>query len=157
MAMPSTVDIQNAKSKVAATKRDVKDDQQQIEEDRRQIQDLDDEIQGLKKGLPAKELAREEAKAEAKQLLEQIEQEIELAIQATDSSVLQGGKATFQAVYDKSGLPTGNLTADLGVQLLWDTSGCSIITGNVHSEEITVDTSTVQPGDYGISVSLTFV
>jgi hypothetical protein len=157
MAMPTKTDIYNARSKLAGKRNAVTTDENKIEQYKSDIKDLEEQIQGLRDGLPQKQLDAEDAEAAAEKILREVEEAIGLDIESTDSSVLQGGEATFKAVYDKSRLPTGDLAADLLLQLLWDTGGCSITQGNVNSEEITVDTSSVQPGDYGISVSLTFI
>ena len=151
--------VQTAQQKLDGAKKDVKDDEDEIRQYQSDIQDLKNQIRVIQDRLPGEQLAVEDAAEEADQLLRQIEKEIGLDIETAESSVPQGGEASFKAVYDHSSplLPNGDLVFDLGVQLLWDTGGCSIKSGTVHSEDITVDTSSVDPGDYGISVSLTFV
>jgi len=157
MALPTKWAITAAKGNVTTTKGAVKTDLDQIKKYESEIKDRENLIQGRRNGLPQKQLDAEDAEAAAEKILREVEEEIGLDIESADSSVLQGGEATFKVVYDKSRLPTGDLAADLHLQPLWDTGGCSITKGDVHSEEITVDTSSVQPGDYGISVSLTFI
>jgi hypothetical protein len=158
MTMPLQSDVDTAKSNLTTARQDVRADEHQIKHYQSGIKDLEDLIQGVRDGLLAKQLAAEDAEASAEKILREIEEAIDLHIKAMESSVLQGGTATFEAVYDKSQLATGDLKHDLHVQLLWDTGGCSIQPPQtVHSEKITVDTSPVQPGDYGISVSLTFI
>lgn len=152
-------DVQDAQQKLDDAKKDVRDDEDLIRQYHSDIQDLKNQIRVIQDRLPGEQVAVEDAAEEADQLLRQIEKEIGLDIETTDSSVPQGGQASFKAVYDHSSLllPHDDLVTDLAVQLLWDTGGCSIISGTVNSEDITVDTSSVDPGDYGISVSLTFV
>lgn len=158
--MVTLSEVQTAQHNLHHARQDVKGDEDQIKHYQSQIEGLKEQINGLRDDLPGKQLTLEQRKEEADQLLKEIEREIDLGIETTDSSVLQGGEATFNAVYDttdKTLLPHGDLATDLGVQLLWSTSGCTIKKGSVHSPQITVDTSSVQPGDYGISLSLTFI
>jgi hypothetical protein len=151
-------EVDTAKGNLRPARQAVTTDENLIRQYLSDIRDLEEQIQSLRDGLPALQLAAEDAETAAEKLLRELEEEIGLHIKATNSSVLQGGTAEFEAVYDKSHLPTGKLHDDLHVQLLWDTGGCSIKHPHtVHSEKITVDTSSVQPGDYGISVSLTFI
>ena len=157
MVMPTPAEVTAAKGALTGTRGDVTTDENKIKQYQSDINDLEGQIQGIRDGLPKKELDAEDAKTAAEKMLRGIEEEIDLHIKAMESSVLQGGTATFEAEYDKTNLPNQNLH-DLGVQLRWDTGGCSIQhPGTRHSKEITVDTSSVQPGDYGISVSLTFI
>ena len=150
MAMPTPQQILDAKTALGTTKHAVTTDENQIKQYQSDIEDLEEKIRGLRDDLPAKQLAAEQAEADADKILGEIEEAIGLHIKATESSVLQGGKATFEAEY------TPPLPAN--VELLWDTGGCSIQPpGDEHSKVIVVNTSSVQPGDYGISVSLRLV
>jgi hypothetical protein len=140
---------------LGAKRHDVTTDQNLIKQYRSDIEHLEEQIRGVRDDLPTRQLAAEQAEADAEKILGEIEEAIGLHIKATDSSVLQGGTATFEAEYT-TGLPSNALPTH--VELRWDTGGCSIQPpGNRHSKTIVVDTSSVQPGDYGISVSLTFV
>jgi len=156
MALPKPSEVSTKKGAVTADKNRVTADEKKIKDHRLEIKALEGKIQVLLDGLPKKQLDAENAEADAEEMLRSIEEEIGLSIKAMESSVLQGGTATFEAEYDKSQLPGGKLH-DLHVQPLWNTGGCTIKTGDIHSETITVDTSSVQPGDYGISLSLTFI
>lgn len=147
MTMPTENDIRDANNAWINAKNAVKSDENQINQDREKKRGLDAEINDLRKGLPAKEQAEQEAKEKLDALLDDIARETGLDIKATESSVVQGVKVTFEAKYDLQPPPTG-------VELLWDTGGCPIVKGNRNSPKIEVDTSSVQPGDYGISVSL---
>jgi hypothetical protein len=152
MALPPQSDIDAARTALVTTRNAVTTDETQIRQYQSDIKTLEDDIQHLRDGLPAKQLAVEDAEAAAEKILRQIEEAINLQIKATDSSVLQGGTATFEAEYT-TGRPSNALPNH--VELNWSTGGCTIQhPGTRSSKEITVDTSSVQPGDYGISVSL---
>jgi predicted nucleic acid-binding Zn-ribbon protein len=147
MAMPTNNDINTANRAWVNAKKAVRDDEEEIVQDREKIRNLNIEINNLRNGLLAKEQAVHDAKKALDALLNEIVRETGLDIKATESSVVQGAKAAFKAEYDLQHPPTG-------VKLLWDTGGCPIVEGNENSEEIKVDTSSVEPGDYGISISL---
>jgi hypothetical protein len=158
MALPTPDQVSGKKGDVTKDKNHVKADEDKIKKYQSDIKGLEDKIQVLHAGLPKKQLDAENAEADAEKMLRDIEEEIGLDIKAMESSVLQGGTATFEAEYDKTELPApGHTLHDLHVQLLWNTGGCTIKTGGIHSETITVDTSSVEPGDYGIGLSLTFI
>src|SRR5215469_13344862 len=136
-------DIDTARGNLTSTRQLVTTDENQIKHHQSDIGNLEEQIQGLRDGLPLKQLAAEDAETAAEKILRELEEEIGLHIKATDSSVLQGGTATFEAEYT-TGLSSNALPHH--VELHWKTGGCSIQPpGTRHSKRITVDTSSVQP------------
>ena len=151
MARPTDPEIQAARTALNNAKLAAQNDERQIEQYRDEIKVLRQNINDLNEDLPNKQLVQEQAQANARKLLADLEEAVDLKIKASDLSVLQGGRARFEAEYDRPPPLPPN------VQLTWDTGGCSITRGDEHSRQIEVDTSSVQPGDYGISVFLTLV
>jgi soluble cytochrome b562 len=154
MTIPPQHQIDLAKSDLISARQTVNTDKLEIKTYESGIKVLQGQIQGVRDHLAQDELAVEDAETTADKMLRDIEDAIGLRIKTDESSVIQGGTATFEAEYT-TGLPSNALPND--VQLLWDTGGCKIqYPGDKHRKKITVDTSSVQPGDYGISLSLTW-
>jgi hypothetical protein len=150
-------EIQKVKNGVAAAEKAVKAEDGKIKASKDKIRRANEgieaeekKIEGFTETLLKNQSDEKEAIAERDKLLDDIAREFELTIEA-DSSAVQGSLATFRAKY------VGDLPAN--VEVAWDTGGCPIVRDNKakKEEEVTVNTSSVQPGDYGISVFLKIV
>jgi hypothetical protein len=119
----------------------------QIRDDEDDIKTQKGLIEQVQKVLLEKEKEEREAHAKRDELLEEIAKQIGLTISKADSSTVQGSTATFTAKYNEADLPAG-------VEIEWDTGGCPIVDRDkaVGKDVVTVDTSSVQPGDYGVRV-----
>lgn len=154
MAMPTQKQINDAKharklaqDAVTGDETEISDREAKIVGYQEQIQNLETEINGLRTDLLDKKQDEQKAEESVDELLKVAAKEMGLTTKAAQPSVFQGGKVAFEADYNKPP-PTG-------IELLWNTGGLPIVTGNENSKKIEVDTSSAQPGDYGVEVRLT--
>jgi hypothetical protein len=114
--------------------------------DRASLQTAQDNYDRSKGKFESAQLKTERRKKDVDALLEAVTNESLVIIGQDDITVFQGVSATFTAESNFA------LDSDL-VYLFWETSGLPILSGQ-YTDTITVDTSSVGPGDYDINVSL---
>jgi hypothetical protein len=114
--------------------------------DKASLQKAQDKYDLSKGKLESAQLKTERRKKDVDALLEAVTNESLVIIGQDDVTVFQGVSATFTA--------ESNFDLDEGlVYPFWETSGLPILSGQ-HTDTITVDSSSVGPGDYDINVSL---
>jgi len=132
---------------VKADETEISDREAEIAGYQEQIQNLEAEINGFRKDLLDKQQDERNAEESIDELLKVVAEEMGLTTKAAQQSVFQGGKVAFEAEYNKP--------PPAGIELLWNTGGLPIVAGNENDKKIEVDTSSAQPGDYGVEVGLT--
>jgi hypothetical protein len=120
--------------------------QSEVDTDKASLQTAQDKYDLSKGKLESAQLKTERRKKDVDALLEAVTNESLVIIGQDDVTVFQGVSATFTTESNFSLDP--NL-----VSLFWETSGLPILSGQ-NTDTITVDTSSVGPGDYDINVSL---